>query len=102
MNQLKAVHDVSGFYFFLIAFLYVFSAIALKNQFYGQFALLFMRIFDVPAVGIALLYGGTSLAMQVKPIQDEEASPWSVIIFVTCMILFGLTVFINFAFPSVL
>lgn len=102
MNNLKAIHDVSGFYFFLLAFLYVFMAFALKNQYYAELAIVLMRVLDVPAVGIALLYGGSSLALQVHPEEEEESSPWSVIIFVVCLILFGLTIFVNFAFPSLL
>jgi hypothetical protein len=101
MQKIKNLHDVSAIYFFLFAFIYVTLALFLRNGYYTGFSVEIMKLIDIPFAFISLLYGGTSLTLQLE--NDEETlSPWVIVIFAICLLLFGGVVFVNFAFPSTL
>ncbi len=101
MDKIKNLHGVSGFIFFVLALSYVVMVLALRNGFMADFFLVIMRILDIPFAFVSLLYGGSTLAMQVGANKEEDASSsWLLIIFLLCLILFGAVVFVNFAFPS--
>lgn len=101
MDKIKNLHGVSGFFFFVLAMSYVVMVLALRNGFMADFFLAIMRILDIPFAFISLLYGGSTLALQINASKDEDASsPWLLIIFVACLLLLGVVVFVNFAFPS--
>jgi len=102
MKTAKNIHNVSASFFFLLAFFYVFAALAFRNDYYASMMIFLMRLLDIPFAFIALLYGGSGLYLQINEGKDEVASAWSIIIFAFCLILFGAVVFVNFAFPSVL
>jgi len=102
MNTAKNIHSVSANFFFILAFLYIFAALAFRNDFYSDLMIFFMRIADIPFAFVALLYGGSGLYLQINEGKDETESAWSILIFAFCLILFGAVVFVNFAFPSVL
>ena len=99
MQTVKNLHDVSALYFFVLGFVYVLLALVFRNGFFVDGALLWMRILDIPFALISLLYGGSTLYLQLNE-EEETVSPWSVIIVAACILLFGLVVFVNFAFPS--
>lgn len=102
MNKIKNLHDVSALYFFIFALAYVFMVLSFRNGYLAEFFLSIMRILDIPFAFIALLYGGTTLALQLNLEQDEESgfSPWILVIFAVSLLLFALVIFVNFAFPS--
>ncbi|MFH1012258.1 MAG: hypothetical protein V1760_00735 [Candidatus Peregrinibacteria bacterium] len=99
MDTSKNIHEVSAIFFFILAFSYVIAALAFRNDLMVPWATLFMRILDIPFALVALLYGGSTLYLQLNE-GEENATPWSIIIIATCILLFGLVVFVNFAFPS--
>lgn len=99
METAKNLHEVSAFYFFILGFAYVFLALAFRNGLIVDWALLFMRLFDIPLALVALIYGGTTLYLQLNE-NEETVNPWSIVIVAACILLFGLVVFVNFAFPS--
>jgi len=102
MNSLKNLHEVSAIYFFILAFAYIVCALMFRNGLYADWSLILMRIMDMPFALVALLYGSTTLYLQLESgeKEDEETSPWIMVIFAVCLLLFGLVVFVNFAFPS--
>jgi len=100
MSNAKNLHDVSAIYFFILAFIYVFAVLAFRNGVMVDIATTTMRIFDIPFAMVALMYGGSTLYMQVSEENEDETSPWAMIIFAICLLLFGFVVFLNFAFPS--
>jgi hypothetical protein len=100
MDTNKQIHDVSASLFFVLAFAYVTAALALRNDYYGGLAIFFMRLLDMPFAFIALLYGGSGLVLQLNEENEENDSPWNIIIFAVCILLFGAVVFVNLAFPS--
>lgn len=100
MSTTKTLHNVSANLFFLFAFVYVFSALAFRNDFNASFMIFLMRLLDVPFALIALLYGGSGLYLQVSEGKEDTGSVWSIIIFAVCLLMFGAVVFVNFAFPS--
>jgi hypothetical protein len=100
MNTTKNLHDASAIYFFLLGFIYVLAALSFRNGFMPDLAIVAMRILDVPFAMVALMYGGSSLYLQLADEKQETASPWIMVIFAFCLVLFGAVVFINFAFPS--
>jgi len=102
MDKIKSLHSVSSVYFFILAFAYVVMVLAFRNGFMADFFLAIMRILDIPFAFVSLLYGGSTLALQMNVGRDEEGgtSPWALIIFVLALILFIGVVFVNFAFPS--
>jgi len=102
MNTAKNIHNASADLFFILAFLYVFAALAFRNDFNASVMIFLMRLLDIPFAFIALLYGGSGLYLQINEGKEDTASAWSIIIFAFCLILFGAVVFMNFAFPSVL
>lgn len=102
MSTAKNIHSVSANFFFLIAFLYVIAALALRNDLYSGLMVFFMRLADIPLAFISLLYGGSGLYLQVNEGKEDGESAWSIIIFALCLLLFGAVVFVNFAFPSVI
>lgn len=99
MGSAKNLHEVSAIFFFILAFAAVAAGLSLRNDWAAAEALLLLRVIDVPLAMIGLLYGGTTLYLQMNENQ-ESASPWSIIISAACILLFGLAVFMNFAFPS--
>jgi len=102
MNMAKTIHNIGANFFFILAFLYVFAALAFRNDYNPDIMIFLMRLLDIPFALIALLYGGSGLYLQINEGKEETASAWSIIIFAFCLILFGIVVFVNFAFPSVL
>ena len=102
MDKIKNLPSVSSFYFFVFAFTYVVMVLALRNGFLADFFLAIMRILDIPFAFVSLLYAGTTLVLQINVGKDEEKalSPWVLVILTACLLLFGIVVFINFAFPS--
>lgn len=101
MNNAKNLHDVSAIYFFILAFIYVFAALSFRNGFMIDMSSIAMRILDIPFAMIALMYGGSSLYMQISG-DSEGTSPWVMVIFALALILFGFVVFLNFAFQSLI
>lgn len=100
MNTAKNLHDISAIYFFALAFLYVISALALRNGFHPTVFEGIMRIFDLPFAFVGLFYGGSTIYLQMKGRNDEGISPWVMVLFTFCMIIFAFMVFLTFAFPS--
>ena len=100
MNQTKNLHNVSAIYFFIIAFIYILTALSFRNGLYTDTSSLIMRIMDIPFALVALIYGGSTIYMQLAGKDEETTSPWIMLIFAICLLLFGLVVFVNFAFPS--
>ena len=100
MSNSKNLHDVSAVYFFIIALIYIASVLAFRNGVMVDIAITAMRILDVPFAMVALMYGGSTLYMQTSNEDEEGVSPWAMVIFAVCLLLFGFVVFINFAFPS--
>ena len=98
MENIKTFHNVSAMYFFLLAFIYVIAVLCFRNGFMPDLASVAMRILDVPFAMVALMYGGTSLYIQIAG--EEETSPWAIVIFAICILLFGVVLFMNYAFPS--
>jgi len=76
--------------------------LAFRNGYLADFFLSIMRILDIPFAFIALMYGGTTLALQLNMEKEEGTSPWVIIIFAGGLLLFAGVVFVNFAFPSTL
>ena len=100
MNNIKNLHDVSAIYFFILAFIYIFAALAFRNGFIPDIASIAMRVLDIPFAFIALMYGGSTLYLQIGGKDDETLSPWIIVVFAISLLLFGAVVFVNFAFPS--
>lgn len=102
MDKIKNLHSVSAFYFFVLAMAYMIMVLAFRNGFLAEFFFAIMRILDIPFAFVSLLYGGTTLVIQINSNRREEegSSPWVLVIFLVCLLLFGGVVFINFGFPS--
>jgi len=100
MGKIKNLHDVSAIYFFILALAYVFMVLAFRNDYMASFFLDIMRILDIPFAFVSLIYGGSTLALQLNMDREEGISPWVIIIFAGCLLLFAGVVFLNFAFPS--
>jgi len=103
MDKIKNLHSVSSVYFFIFALAYAAMALAFRNDFLAEFFLDIMRISDIPFAFVSLLYGFSTLAMQMNVGKEDESngiSPWFLIIITICLLMFGSVVFINFAFPS--
>jgi nicotinamide riboside transporter PnuC len=100
MSNAKNLHDVSAIYFFILAFVYVFAVLAFRNGLMADLMLALMRVLDIPFALVALMYGGSTIYMQIGKEDEEEASPWAMVIFAVCLLLLGFVVFLNFAFPS--
>ena len=100
MQTIRNLHDTSAFLFFLFGFYFIALVLFFRNDFFSSTALFLMRVSDIPFVFTALIYGGTGLYLQLETKEDELGSPWAVIIPASCLILFGVIVFLNFAFPS--
>jgi len=102
MNKLKNLHDVSALYFFALAFTYIVLALAFRNGAYTDWAMVGMKILDIPFAAVALLYGSSTLYLQLTDSDEEETSPWIMVVVAFSLLLFGLVVFVNFAFPSII
>ena len=102
MGKIQNLHDVSAFYFFVLAMAYVFMVLAFRNDFLADFLLTIMRILDIPFAFVSLMYGGTTLALQLDLEKEEGTSPWVMVIFLGILALFAVVIFMNFAFPSTL
>ncbi len=101
MERIQNLHDVSAFYFFVFAFAYIAMVLGIRNGYLADFLLSIMRILDMPFAFIALIYGGSTLALQmnVRKEGDHKSSGLLLIIFTVCLLLFGIVAFINFGFP---
>ncbi len=102
MDKIKNLHSVSSVYFFILALIYIVMVLAFRNGFLADFFLALMRIMDIPFAFVSLLYGGSTLALQMNMgrEEDEGSSPWILVVLAVCLLLFGAVVFANFAFPS--
>lgn len=103
MNKIKNLHEVSRIYFFALVLAYVAMVLSFRNDLWAEFFLNLMRILDIPLAFVSLLYGGTTLALQLNLEKEEGTpSPWVLVIFAGSLLLFALVVVVNFAFPSVI
>ena len=75
--------------------------LSFRNGYLAEFFLNIMRILDMPLAFVALLYGGTTLALQMNlEKEDGRISPTILIVFAVCLLLFVGVVVLNFALPS--
>ncbi len=104
MEKIKNLNTVSQFLFFLMAFLYIALVLAFRNGFMADLNVVLMRVLDLPFAFIALVYGGSTLALQFSFDKggNLKSFGWSVGIFVVCLGLFTTVAIINFAFPAVM
>ena len=100
MTNAKNLHDVSAIYFFILAFIYVFAALSFRNSFMIDYATVAMRVLDIPFAMVSLMYGASTIYMQIGSDDEESTNPWIMVIFAICILLFAFVVFLNFAFPS--
>ena len=100
MNTTKNLHDVSAVLFFILAFAYVAVALTFRNDYMASLMIFLMRLLDIPFALSALLYGGSGLYLQINEGKENSESVWGYVIFAFSLLLFGLVIFINFAFPS--
>lgn len=102
MSTTKVLHNSSANLFFALALIYLVAALGFRNGIETSFMILLMRLLDIPFAFISLLYGGTGLYLQLNEGRedDDSGSIWSILIFATCIVLFGAVIFVNFAFPS--
>ncbi len=100
MEKVKNLHDVSAIYFFIIAFIYIFAALSFRNGFLVDYSAIAMRILDIPFALVSLMYGTSTLYLQIGSNDEETTNPWVMIIFAISILLFAFVVFLNFAFPS--
>lgn len=99
MGKIKNLHDVSAICFFILAFAYILMVLAFRNDFLADFVVSLMRILDIPFAFVALMYGGSTLALQLNLEREENTSPWVMVIFAGALLLFVAVAFVNFAFP---
>jgi len=87
-----------------MAFGYVTMVLALRNAYLPDFFLALMRILDLPFAFVALLYGGSTLAMQLKTDQEGNVQngAWMISISVGALVLFLVVALMNFGFPPVI
>lgn len=99
---MKNLHSIASVYFFVFALAYAGMALAFRNGFWAEFFLDIMRLLEVPFAFVSLLYGFSTLALQISGsrVKDNGISPWILVILVVCLLLFGAVLFVNFAFPS--
>ena len=100
MNKIKNLHIVSSIYFFVFAFAYTAMVLAFRNGFMADFLLALMRILAIPFAFVSLLYGFSTLALQINRNEEGGLSPWILVILALCLALFAIVIFVNFAFPS--
>ncbi len=102
MEKLKNLQDVSSFYFFVLAFLYIVMVLSIRNGFMTDVNLSMMRILDMPFALVGLLYGGSTLALQLSfdDMGEAKESAWTRGIFIGVFVLFGLVLLMNVAFPA--
>ena len=104
MEKIKNIHDASSFWFFVTAFLYVAMVLALRNGYLADFVLGMMRILDMPFALVSLLYGITTLLLQLEYDEEGEVknTGWFLAICITGMVLFAIVAFMNFAMPALI
>ncbi|MBI5412676.1 hypothetical protein HZA43_05975 [Candidatus Peregrinibacteria bacterium] len=101
MLKIRDLCDVSALLFFILGFYYIGLILMFRNDFYASQTLFLMRMSDIPFAFAALLYGGSHFFFQLKKYDEEISSPWEVVIIATGLLLFGVVVFVNFAFPGI-
>ena len=55
METTKKIHEVSASLFFLLAFGYMFAALAFRNDYWPSLMIFAMRLLDIPFAALALL-----------------------------------------------
>lgn len=101
METTRNLHGVTANLFFAIALVMMVAALAFRNGQMVSLATFLIRILDVPFALVALLYGGSGLYLQINE-GRETSSVWGILVVAVCILMFGLVVFVNFAFPSIL
>lgn len=104
MEKIKTLHDASSFWFFVTAFLYVAMVLALRNGYLVDFILGIMRILDMPFAFVSLLYGISTLLLQLEYDGEGEVknTGWFLAICIVGMLLFAIVAFMNFAMPALI
>ena len=101
MNTIKKLHALSSIFFFILVLSYVGMTLSFRNELWPEFFLNLMRVLDIPLAFVSLLYGGTTLALQINTHRHHERlSAWTMVIFFVCLLLFTAVLIANFAFPS--
>lgn len=102
IEDIKTVHELSAFWFFVFAFFYAAMVLALRNDYLASTFLSLMRTLDIPFAFISLLYGGSTLLLQVNSPQEEEIRhpllTW--VIMAVCLLLFSIVAFVNWLLPA--
>lgn len=79
MQTLKNLNQISAFFFFVFAGGYIAMALLLRNGVMSETFLNLMFLLDLPAAFVALLYGGTSMGLQISQ-GREKPSPWIMLV----------------------
>lgn len=99
MDTLKTLHKIGAFFFFVLGFLYVAMALMLRNAFMPETMFNLIRLLDLPLAFVALLYGGSTLALHINQ-NRETLSPWTMVIATICVGLLTTLVVIQVTVPG--
>ena len=91
----KDLHRISAFFFYVLGSSFFVAYLLLRNELYEPWPEWWMKVADLPLLLVAVLFGGTSLYLSVKP-ADGPARIHPLVIAVPLVALFLALVVLNF------
>lgn len=92
--MISYLHRLTGFLFYLLGGTFFLAFMLQYNQ-VGTFGGWWLKVADLPLALVAILYGGTSLYLSVKP-KNGESLTLKIIIGIPLFVLFIGLVIMNF------
>lgn len=93
--MLPYLHRLTAILFYLVGGTFFLAYMLLYNGIGGTMGYWWMTIADLPLALVAILYGGSSLYLSVKP-KNSESVPLKLVIFLPLLLIFVTLIGLNF------
>lgn len=97
LETTKNIQKVSLFFFIGIGLLHILSGLFIANGHFKEHSIIINRILDLPFLITALLYGASSIKINLQ--SESEKTDNTIII--TCIVLILIAFYINFFVPEI-
>lgn len=93
--MLPYLHRLTAILFYLVGTTFFLAYLLYYNEIGGNTGYWWLTIADLPLAMVAMLYGGSSLYLSVKP-KNKDPLALKLVIFVPLMLIFAALVILNF------
>ena len=94
---MHSLHRISAFLFYVLGITVIVSIVLVARGVMAETLTTLLHVLDLPLLFVGMLYAGSSLVLSMT--KDKVSMGLSMTVFGFLAVLFGVFVYLNFAFP---